>query len=297
MFLILALLSKLYKMKKLNYLLNLSCVVVFLLVGCSKKSDDPTPASPTVNNQTTTTITPTPKKSFEKKWIVNSNSSLRQEAVDSTNILSIEFSKTSYVIVLSDSTLLVGTYTTNDNATLVLAKYGTIIFNSQTENSLKFSVKRKANQPAVELTSSPAPYVAETNKDLNFYKTWKVVKYEFGGDTSLTNYFARNISELYVTFSGYGTYLVQTKYTSTSAATMSSSDESFDGTYYYGVNTWVWSSDLHNSFCYGEWSKTAVVCGSFNQVKIEYADDAHTIMHLEESGSNMTKFKYTLEVQ
>jgi hypothetical protein len=285
-------------MKKLNYLLNLSCVVVLLLVGCSKKNDDPTPASPAVNNQTTTTITPTPKKSFEKKWIVNSNSNLRQQAVDSTNILSIEFSKTSYVIVLSDSTLLVGTYTTNDNATLVLAKYGTIVFTSQTENSLKFSVKRKANQPAVELTSSPAPYVAETNKDLNFYKTWKVVKFE--GDTSLTNFFARNISELYVTFSGYGTYLVKTRYTSTSTATMSSSDDSFDGVYYYGVNTWVWSNDLHTSFCYGEWSKTAVVCGSANQVKMQYADDTHTVMYIEDNGANASngaRYRYILEVQ
>ena len=295
MFLILALRSKLYKMKKLNFLLNLSCVVAFLFFGCSKKSDDPTPSGPAVSNQTTTTtITPTPKKSFEKKWIVSSNSSLRQEAVDSTNILSIEFSKNSYVIVLSDSTLLVGTYTTSDNATLVLAKYGTIIFTSQTENSLKFSVKRKANQPAIELTSSPAPYLAETNKDLNFYKTWKVVKVE--GDTFVTDFFTRNISELYVTFSGYGTYLVKEKYTSTSTIA-SESDESFDGTYHYGVNTWDWSNDLHNGFCYGEWNKSAVVCDSTNQVKIEYADEAHTIMRIEENGINMTKFKYTLEVQ
>ncbi|MDF2456805.1 MAG: hypothetical protein K0R51_2798 [Cytophagaceae bacterium] len=243
---------------KNRFLLSLALFAFFCLVAISckeNKNEEPAPGK-------------TAKAAYEKKWDIQSSTQRIASSVDSTSIASIEFNKNTYIIILTDNTIITGTFTEN-NAELILTHYGTIIISQLSNTNFSFAVTR--NNHTVSFTSSPAPLMTSTHREPTFYKTWKFVNHT--SDWAEIDSAYSRIDELYVTFSAYGTYLVQTKYKN-GYNNNANSSATTDGTYYYDVNTWKWSDDTHSVFCYGEWDRTNnVVCDNSNQVGVIFIDD------------------------
>jgi hypothetical protein len=258
---------------------------LFIISSSCKKTEDPKPSS---NNSSAGT----PKEAYEKKWIINNATNRIAAGSDSTAIASIEFNNNTYIIILTDNTIITGTFTVSNTQQLVLTNYGTVIISELNNTNFNFVINRNNN--TVSLASSSAPLITSTDREPTFYKTWKFTSYSSDWDEVDSSF--SHIDELYVTFSAYGTYLVQTKYKNGYTGNDSATT---DGIYYYDVNTWKWSDDSHNGFCYGKWNHTNdITCDSDlgNHVSVSF-NDAENIEMKAISITSDSTYHVTYELQ
>ncbi|MDB5258054.1 MAG: hypothetical protein JWM14_2749 [Chitinophagaceae bacterium] len=277
-------------MKKHFSLLVFSLLALSISLSSCKKSNDPDPSNDGGSA--------TPKQQYEKKWVINNASANRIAASnDSTDIQSIELHQSTYIIILSNGTPITGSFTNTDDDQLNLNNYGTLVISELSANTFTFSVHLLNTDGSVDFSSTPAVSVTTTDREPNFYKTWKVTGHT--SDLNAENSSWESIDEIRATFSEYGTYLVQTKY---KAGQAPDSLKFYDGTYSYGINTWKWSDDSHQSLCYGPWDNTTneVVCTDNNSLDIVFTNDEKTTMrwtqHLTVLDTTYTD-TYNLELQ
>jgi|GEM_PF-1522155 len=228
-------------MKQLNLLFIL--FIAALAFQACKKDDESKPTP-------TTTIQPTPKKAYEKRWEV-SDPTKRLADGDLRNMIAIEFAYNTYIIFFSDGEVYSGNYREISSSTLELEKYGTLTINTLNERTFGFTLK--VDNEDFSITSAAATVMSSSSKTEALCNTWKIVK------TTPSDLMEPD-EECYVTFSAYGTYLVK----------ILLNGELED----ISTNTWMWSDSDETSFCYGDWDGQNISsCDDLGTVSVQLLEN------------------------